>query len=473
MAQNVKFFFTSDLNKYLNLATKDSMALYFVEDAVTGFTGLYKGENLIAVGSDATSMSSGLMSAADKKSLDELIAVGASTLQPVDGSIVITNDGNDKKIGVAISGNVGNTLTLVEGGLFVPAPEKVSVPEYSIEKQETASDGFTSTYKLKKTVNGEVTYVGDEINIAKDLVLKSATMQTVTEKNVPYDGALVGDPYIDMEFNDEAETHLYIPMSGLVDQFVAGNGIKIENNIVSINLGANTNGLYFVDGTLNLALATKDSAGALSPVDKAFIDSIPNVYATKELVKKTAEQVKYEITNKPYGTLVNYSENEIRVMCPADTKWTKQSVGGTGNANMYYMGFKAYAPEGAVSFKEGDRGVIVDEMFTFDSDFAGTDEFGRNYSICWLALASYDSASDTWTYFGKNSSVERYIGWDYVVEWYDANGKVIATDSIRINLSNEDCHMNTKPYYMTNYATVEHVDSLKEEVNNSMSWGEL
>lgn len=282
MAQNVRFFFTSDLNKYLNLATKDPMALYFVEDVETGYRALFKGENCIAVGSDATSMSSGLMSSADKQSLDALIAAGTSTLKPVDGSITITGEGNNKSIGVAISAQENNALTLVEGGLFVPIAKEVSVPEYSIEKQETATDGFSSTYKLKKVVNGEVTYVGDEINIAKDLVLKSATMQTVTENGVPYDGAQIGDPYIDMEFNDAATTHLYIPMSGLVDQFTAGDGIKIEDNIISINLGSNTNGLYFVDGTLNLALATKDSAGALSPVDKSFIDSIPELYVTKE-----------------------------------------------------------------------------------------------------------------------------------------------------------------------------------------------
>lgn len=161
---------------------------------------------------------------------------------------------------------------------------------------------------------------------------------------------------------------------------------------------------------------------------------------------------KYEITDVPAGTLVDYRDKEIRVMCPADTQWVHQNVGATGNSNMYYMGFKAYAPEGAVSFKEGDRGVIVDEMFDFSGDFAGTDEYGRNYSIVWLALASFDAASNTWSYFGKNSSAEKYIGWDYVVEWYDADGVVMAYDHIRINLSNEECHSSIEPYYM---ATVE------------------
>lgn len=163
---------------------------------------------------------------------------------------------------------------------------------------------------------------------------------------------------------------------------------------------------------------------------------------------------KYEISSVPVGTLVDYRDKEIRVMCPADTQWVHQNVGATGNANMYYMGFKAYAPEGAVSFKEDDKATIEDQtMYYFEgNDFAGVDKFGRKYSIVWLALASYDETSDTWTYFGKSSSVEKYIGWDYVVEWYDANGVVMAYDHIRINLSNESCHSSIEPYYM---ATIE------------------
>ena len=173
---------------------------------------------------------------------------------------------------------------------------------------------------------------------------------------------------------------------------------------------------------------------------KSYTDEKVEAALNEHLVRK------YEISNTPEGTLVNYGEKEIRVMCPADTKWVKQNVGETGNANMYYMAFKAYAPEGAVSFKEGDHGVIVDEMFDFKGDFAGTDKYGRNYSICWLALASFEN--DTWTYLGKTSSFNKYIGWTYCVEWYDVNGVMIASDCIRINLSNEECHSEIKPYYM-------------------------
>ena len=174
---------------------------------------------------------------------------------------------------------------------------------------------------------------------------------------------------------------------------------------------------------------------------KVNVDALDN-YLTK----------KYEISHKPEGTLVNYRDKEIRVMCPVDTKWTKQNVGSTGNANMHYMGFKAYAPDGAVSFKEDDKAIIEDQtMYYFENnDFAGIDENGRKYSIIWLALASYDETSDTWSYFGAKSTTEKYIGWYYSVEWYDIDGVLIESDCIRINLSNENCHASIEPFYMSN-----------------------
>lgn len=471
--QNVKFYFGTQA-KYDALVEKNSLALYFIEDTQR----LYKGNVLIATGKEASDMASGLMSVEDKIKLDELVSGGGlNGLAPVDGTIVISNkEDGGKSIGVAVSAQAGNALVAVEDGLFVPSAQKVSVPEYVIEKQEVAEDGFATSYKLKKTVDGESTYVGDTINIAKDMVLQSATLETVTEADVPYAGAVVGDPYIDMAFNDAAKSHIYIPVNGLVDTYTAGNGIEIVDGKISVKIAENSHGLVAIDGAMTMLLATASQDGAMSKEDKAFINSIPSTYATIKRTKETAVQVKYEITSTPEGTLVNYGEKEIRVMCPANTKWIKQNVGATGNANMYYMGFKAYAPEGAVSFKEGDRGVIVDKMFDFNDAFAGTDEFGRNYSICWLALASYDESSDTWTYFGKNSTSEKYIGWNYIVEWYDANGIVIASDQIRINLSNEDCHNEIIPYYMSAYVTDEQIAALEESINSiedSFTWGEM
>lgn len=160
---------------------------------------------------------------------------------------------------------------------------------------------------------------------------------------------------------------------------------------------------------------------------------------------KLFEAKKFEINNVPAGTIVDYKESEIRVLCPAGTEWRAQNIGPAGNPNMYYMSFKAYAPDNAVYFRKGDRGVIIDEKFDFNGPFSGIDELGRKYSICWFALANY---TDSWNYFGANSNTSKYIGWSYVVEWLDENEKVIGFDNIRINLANEQCFYTGMPYYM-------------------------
>jgi hypothetical protein len=122
---------------------------------------------------------------------------------------------------------------------------------------------------------------------------------------------------------------------------------------------------------------------------------------------------------------------------------------------MYYMTFITYAPEGAVYLREGDKGTILDEVISLDGGTGcGIDEYGRKYKKHWFALASYDEVTDTWTYFGKNSSVVKYIGWTYVVAWYDENNRMIDSDILRINLSNKDCHLVLENSYYDEESTV-------------------
>lgn len=311
---NVKFFFGS-LAKYNALVTKDPLALYFITDEETGKVYLYKGAQLYASDALASTIADGWMSKEDKINLDKLVEDAATGFTAVDGSIVITDD---KKIGVVLSKEAGNVLSLKDDGLYVDASGSIDVPEYSIEKQAVADEGFNATYQLKKTVGSESSYVGDKINVAFDAVLSSAEFKTVVEADKPYEGAVIGDPYIELGFNDAAKTHLYVPMKGLVDQYTAGDGVKVENNVVSINLGSETNGLHFVDGTLNLALATKDSSGALSAVDKTFIDSISETYATKaELqavvadVIKTPNAEQFDVSENGVFTIKNIDAEKI------------------------------------------------------------------------------------------------------------------------------------------------------------------
>lgn len=261
-------FKTGTKAQYDALATKDANTLYWLTDVLE----LRKGEALYGKGADATNLASGLMSAADKAKLDALSAGGTANLTAVDASVVITSGEDGSKIGVQLSKETGNALKLKADGLFVP--EAPGAVEFSIEKQANAADGYSATYKLKRTEGDSVTYVGDEINLPKSMILQSGTLGTVTEANKPYAGAEVGDPYIDLVLSDASSTHIYVPVKGIVDPYTAGDGIKMEGNVISVNVNsANANGLAAGTGGLSLTTATSAAAGAMSAADKTALDT--------------------------------------------------------------------------------------------------------------------------------------------------------------------------------------------------------
>lgn len=190
--------------------------------------------------------------------------------------------------------------------------------------------------------------------------------------------------------------------------------------------------------------ALEELVAKITEETKAYTDE--KVEEILDVIKNSYKAIKYEFTDVPNGTIVDYREDEIRIMCPSNAVFTKQAVGSGGDANSYYGTLKTYAPENAVGYIEHlddqvDKDILADLK---------TDKYGRKYQPTWLALAKYDESTDSWVYYGKNSSVGKYVGWDYQIDWYDADGVMITSDSIRINLSNEECHFEIKPYYASN-----------------------
>ena len=154
--------------------------------------------------------------------------------------------------------------------------QAIQIPEYSIVKQGTAESGYLSTYYLTK--GGE--QVGEKINIPKDFLGNSADILEVEEENQPYDGAQVGDLYIDFVINskgaDDTATHIYLPVNELVDAYTGGNGIEVSTaNVISAKIDSvNANGLGVTAAGFKLDLATTSTAGAMSAADKAKLDGI-------------------------------------------------------------------------------------------------------------------------------------------------------------------------------------------------------
>ncbi len=195
---------------YNALEQKDTNTLYWLTDTKE----IYKGDTLFGTGSAATQTAAGLLSAEDKVKLDELVAGTIAGLTPVDATILIADDGSGgKTIGVQVSEEAGNIIEIKDDGLFALANND----SYTIEKLSAATEGYSATYRLKKSTASGDSYVGDAINIPKDLVVQSGSVKVVTEADNPYSGAAIGDTYIELVLSDPDASHIYIPTKDLID----------------------------------------------------------------------------------------------------------------------------------------------------------------------------------------------------------------------------------------------------------------
>ena len=87
-----------------------------------------------------------------------------------DASVTVTG-GKSAVVGVQISAAAGNLLELADDGLKVISP---AAAEYTCEKLTTAESGYAASYAIKK----DGVQVGATINIPKDMVVSSGTVET-------------------------------------------------------------------------------------------------------------------------------------------------------------------------------------------------------------------------------------------------------------------------------------------------------
>ena len=155
------------------------------------------------------------------------------------------------------------------------------VPEYTIEEQAQAETGYSKTYYLTK----DGTQVGSKINIPKDLVIKSGEVKTVTVADQPYEGAQVGDKYIDITLNDVNEEHIYIPVKDLVDAYTGVDGSKINvtiNNQNEIEALIKTGTIEKTDLTTTLQNEIDAKSGATNLVNGSATGSLRTIDSKAE-----------------------------------------------------------------------------------------------------------------------------------------------------------------------------------------------
>jgi len=128
--------------------------------------------------------------------------------------------------------------------------DAISVPDYSVI-ETTVTEGYSKTYSLTK----DGVEVGVKINIPKDLVVNKGNVKVVATAGTPYEGAVVGDKYLDIELNDPTQDHIYIPVKELVDVYTAGDGIEISADNVIKSKNSN-----LINGSAEGSIRSKNSA---------------------------------------------------------------------------------------------------------------------------------------------------------------------------------------------------------------------
>lgn len=219
-----------------------------------------------------------------------------------DPKLMYTLDNEDnlvyvRTLGIAVENTAGQNLGSVEAGaevnaietisyngsaLTIDASRNVALPVFSMAKLSQADTGYAATYQFTK----DGVLVGDKINIPKDLVVESGTVETVTVEDEPYEGAHVGDKYIDLVLANADDEHIYIPVNDLVDVYTAGTGISISGNVISVNLTA-----------AEIPNLTSEKITALTGYSATTTGAVQDVAATDSLNEAIAK-LQYNVNSK-------------------------------------------------------------------------------------------------------------------------------------------------------------------------------
>lgn len=200
--------------------------------------------------------------------IDEVKALAnakVASVKATDKSITIGGTVTAPTVKVSISAAEDNALSLADDGLKVTIP-KVTVPEYSMKKLDAATTGMSASYQLTKDGTG----IGAVIDIPKDMMVKSGSVQTYEAGSLPA-GVTEPGTYIVLVLNDAAETKLYINVGNLIEYVTSGSA---EGDMVFINIDPQTHKVTatITDGTVTEAKLHADVkaklAKAVSAVQK-------------------------------------------------------------------------------------------------------------------------------------------------------------------------------------------------------------
>lgn len=235
--------------------------------------------------------------------IDEVKALAegkVSSVGATDRSVTIGGTATAPTVGVAISADEGNALSLAADGLKVTIPE-VTIPEYSLKKLDAATAGMSASYQLTKDGTG----IGAVIDIPKDMMVKSGSVQTYEAGSLPA-GVTEAGTYIVLVLNDTAETKLYINVGNLIEYVTSGSA---EGDMVFVNIDPQTHKVTatITDGTVTEAKLHADVKAKLAKAVSAVQSVTESTENGKILVDDTAVAV-HGLQDAAYATVASLNE---------------------------------------------------------------------------------------------------------------------------------------------------------------------
>lgn len=171
-----------------------------------------------------------------------------------DNSIDLTGT-KEVSIGVKLSTNANNQLSLQSDGLYVPKPAEQT--DYTVTVTESTPEGYAKAYTL--TQNG--TSIGT-INIPKDLVVESGTVETNP----------AGQPagtYLVLTLANTSSDKIYINVGSLIEYVTSGSD---TSDSVQVVIDGTTHKVtaYIKDGTVTKAKLDSSVQSSLNKADNSL-----------------------------------------------------------------------------------------------------------------------------------------------------------------------------------------------------------
>lgn len=171
-----------------------------------------------------------------------------------DNSIDLTGT-KEVSIGVKLSTNANNQLSLQSDGLYVPKPAEQT--DYTVTVTESTPSGYAKAYTL--TQNGAT--IGT-INIPKDLVVESGTVETNPS------GQPAGT-YLVLTIANKTSDKIYINVGSLIEYVTSGSA---TSDSVQVVIDGTTHKVtaYIKDGTVTKAKLDSSVQASLEKADSSL-----------------------------------------------------------------------------------------------------------------------------------------------------------------------------------------------------------